>query len=92
MASDSNGLADIFKITYEVLAPNDTIPIKSPLFFLRDDGNFGDRKAGDAVYSVKQPTNAEGSTGVFTFVITAEDFSGLKSDELLVPVTISNPI
>ena len=91
-ASDSNGLADIFKVTYVVLAPNDTTPIVSPLFFLRDDGNFGDRIAGDGIYSVKQPTNAEGSTGVFTFVITAEDFSGLKSDELLVPVTLTNPL
>ena len=93
MASDSNGLADIFKITYEVLPPNETLTVKSPLFFLRDDGAFGDKIAGDAVYSVKQatnPTSEGGSTGVFTFIITAEDFSGLKSDELLVPVTLTD--
>lgn len=95
MVSDSNGLADIFKITYEVLPPNDTLTVKSPLFFLRDDGAFGDIKAGDGIYSVKQPTNptnAGGSIGVFTFIITAEDFSGLKSDELLVPVTLTDTI
>jgi len=95
MASDSNGLSDIFKITYEVLPPNDTLTVKSPLFFLRDDGEFGDINAGDGIYSVKQPTNptnAGGSIGVFTFIITAEDFSGLKSDELLVPVTLTDPL
>lgn len=94
MASDSNGLADIFKITYDVLAPNDTIPKSDQTFFLRDDGNFGDIKAGDGIYTVKQPTNSPvegGSTGLFTFIITAEDFSGLKSDELLVPVLLTDP-
>ena len=94
MASDSNGLADIFKITYDVLAPTDTIPKSDQTFFLRDDGNFGDRNASDGVYSVKQPTNSPmegGTTGIFSFIITAEDLSGLKSNELLVPVLLTDP-
>ena len=86
--SDSNGLSDIRKVTYDILRVSDSTLIEDRTFVMLDNGTLGDRIAFDGIYSVKQPTNPTGATGVFIFLITAEDFAGLKSEELSVPVTI----
>ena len=88
--SDSNGLSDVRKVTYDIFRVSDSTLIEDQTFVMRDDGTLGDRVALDGIYSVKQPTNPTGSTGIFIFLITAEDFAGLKSDELSVPVTITD--
>ncbi|MCH8288024.1 MAG: hypothetical protein IID12_02820 [Candidatus Marinimicrobia bacterium] len=88
--SDANGLSDIRKVTYDIFRVSDSTLIEDQSFVMRDDGSFGDRVALDGIYSVKQPTNPTGATGVFIFLITAEDFAGLKSEELGVPVTITD--
>ena len=87
--SDSNGLADIRKVTYDALAPDSEL-VQSPSFFFRDDGLSGDRTAGDGIYSVKQPTTSTVRIGIWTFFIKAEDFSGVKSDTIHVPIVITN--
>jgi len=88
--SDSNGLSDIRKVTYDIFRVSDSTLIQDQTFVMRDNGTFGDRVALDGIYSVKQPTNPTGATGLFIFLITAEDFAGLKSDTLQVPVTITD--
>ena len=60
---------------------------------MRDDGLLGDKTHGDGIYSVTQPTtpaNKGGKAGVFDFLITAEDFAGLKSDTLIITVTLTD--
>ena len=87
---DSNGLSDIRKVTYDIYNNNDSTLIRDVTFVMGDDGLLGDKTPGDGIYSVKQPTNPAGATGVFDFLITAEDFAGLKSDTLKVTVTLIN--
>ena len=91
--SDSNGLSDIRKVTYDVFIHNDSTLKQDVTFVMRDDGLFGDKIAGNGIYSVTQPTNPaneDGKTGIFDFLIKAEDFAGLKSDTLKVTVTLTN--
>ena len=88
--TDSNGLSDIRKVTYDIFRNSDSTLIRDDTFVMRDDGLLGDRTSGDGIYSVTQPTNPTGATGVFDFLITAEDFAGLKSDTLSVTVTLTN--
>ncbi|MCH7954686.1 MAG: hypothetical protein IIC40_02985 [Candidatus Marinimicrobia bacterium] len=88
--TDLNGLSDIRKVGYDIFRNSDSTLIQDDSFVMRDDGLFGDRTSGDGIYSVIQPTNPTGDTGVFDFLITAEDFAGLKSDALKVKVTLTN--
>ncbi len=87
---DSNGLSDIRKVTYDIYNNNDSTLIRDNTFIMIDDGTSGDKNPGDGIYSVTQPTRPTGATGVFDFLITAEDFAGLKSDTLKVTVTLTN--
>ncbi len=88
--TDSNGLSDIRKVVYDIFRKSDSTLILDDTFVMRDDGLFGDNISGDGIYSVTQPTNPTGETGVFDFLITAEDFAGVKSDTLKVTVTLIN--
>ena len=91
--SDSNGLSDIRKVTYDVFIHNDSTLKQDVTFVMRDDGLFGDKIAGNGIYSVTQPTNSAnqgGKPGVFDFLIIAEDFVGVESDTLKVTVTLTN--
>ncbi len=88
--TDSNGLSDIRKVTYDIFKNIDSTLLQDNTFVMRDDGLFGDNISGDGIYSVTQPTNPTGDIGVFDFLITAEDFAGLKSDTLIVTVTLIN--
>ena len=91
--TDSNGLSDIRKVTYDVFRHTDSTLIQDNTFVMIDDGTLGDKISGDGIYSVTQPTrpaNEGGSTGTFDFLIKAEDFTGEKSDTLTVTVTLTN--
>lgn len=88
--TDSNGLSDIRKVGYDIFRNSDSTLIQDDTFVMRDDGLLGDKIQGDGIYSVTQPTNPTGDTGVFDFLITAEDFSGEESDTLTVTVTLTN--
>ena len=91
--TDSNGLSDIRKVTYDIFNVNDSTLIQDNTFVMVDNGSLGDKISGDGIYSVTQPTrpaNEGGSTGIFDFLIKAEDFTGEKSDTLKVTVTLTN--
>ena len=88
--TDSNGLSDIRKVTYDIFRKSDSTLLQDDTFVMRDDGLFGDKILGDGIYSVTQPTTPTGDTGVFDFLITAEDFAGLKSDTLIITVTLTD--
>jgi len=88
--TDSNGLSDIRRVAYDIFRNSDSTLIRDDTFVMRDDGLFGDKISGDGIYSVTQPTTPTGDTGVFDFLITAEDFAGLKSDTLVVTVALTN--
>ena len=88
--SDSNGLSDIRKVTYDIFRVSDSTLIRDNTFIMIDDGTTGDKIPGDGIYSVTQPTNPTGATGIFDFLIFAEDFAGIKSDTLKVTVTLTN--
>ena len=91
--TDSNGLSDIRKVVYDIFRKSDSTLILDNSFVMRDDGLLGDKTPGDGIYSVTQPTtpaNKGGKAGVFDFLITAEDFAGLKSDTLIITVTLTD--
>jgi len=95
-ATDPQGPDDIVSVTYSVRKP-DGIVNSSDLWFLRDDGDFGDEHADDGIYTVFQPTNTQSELqGLFTFYFVAKDVSGAISDTLKTSitnpgVTITNP-
>ena len=91
-ASDPDGQADLREVFFRNLdSPSDT----TRKFFLLDDGHIhglsGDTTANDGTYSIIVQLPYGTPAGTSRFLFGATDFSGLSSNTILHPITITNP-
>jgi hypothetical protein len=91
-ANDSDGLADIYSVSYRTLKPDSTYANSGNPIHMFDDGKAefpsGDAAANDGIYtySTNVPSNAALGTYVYTFF--AFDRSSASSDTIVHRMTI----
>jgi len=88
VASDPNGMSDIYRVFYELYDPSGAILVNSQgisQFAMYDNGDTegtGDVIADDGTYSFKLTFPNSVATGTWEFKFQAEDFSGEFSEIL----------
>jgi len=79
--TDPDGLNDIQYVQVTIEQPDGELINNS--WLLRDDGNYGDRNAGDGIYSIEFPTNqASKLHGFWHFYFVAVDKGQNTSNQL----------
>lgn len=81
--SDPDGLVNVS----DVEARSDVLGLRLPL---RDDGQGGDRRAGDGLYTVRIQVPADFPAGAFPFRLTATDRDGLAAEPIPFTVTFTD--
>ncbi len=94
-AEDGNGLGDISQVYFKLFRPDGSqVDPQNGLgyFLMVDDGNFdtfGDRTAGDGIYSFKNSFSATTQTGQWKFEFQAKDKSGNLSNTIIHMMTVN---
>ncbi len=79
--TDPDGLSDIQYVEVTIQQPDGEMIDNS--WLLRDDGNYGDQRAGDGIYSIEFPTNqASKLHGFWHFYFIAVDKNNHVSNKL----------
>jgi len=81
--ADPDGLDDIKRVSFTVLKPDSSLGSEGQPISLADNGDlrqWGDKTAGDGIYSIIIMLEATNDTGRYVYRLTAEDFSGAVSD------------
>ncbi|MHB1688427.1 MAG: choice-of-anchor X domain-containing protein [Ignavibacteriaceae bacterium] len=86
---DSVGLQDVASVFFNSFLPPDGHPSSSNPIPLHDDGTFGDKVAGDGIYSTYIILPPVGVTkGAYRFEFQAKSFSGKLSNKIIHNVVI----
>jgi hypothetical protein len=92
---DGNGPGDISQVYFKLFRPDGSqVDPQNGLgyFLMVDDGNFdtfGDRTAGDGIYSFKNSFSATTQTGQWKFEFQAKDKSGNLSNTIIHLMTVN---
>ncbi len=88
-ASDSNGANDIASVFFNSFIPPDGHPSSQNPFSLNDNGDNGDKVAGDGIYSVTVVLPPQGVTkGTYRWEFQARDRSGELSNKIIHNIVI----
>jgi len=88
MASDTDGLSDILKVSFNSYKPDNSLTGGSP-FLMYDDGQSGgDSKAGDGIYTLTVALPSTTTPGAYRFEFEAVDRSSAVSNVLVHTITI----
>ncbi|MHB8578760.1 MAG: choice-of-anchor X domain-containing protein [Ignavibacteriaceae bacterium] len=81
---DSVGLWDVASVFFNSFIPPDGHPSSTNPIPLHDDGTFGDKVAGDGIYSTYIVLPPQGVTkGTYRFEFQAKNFSGKLSNKII---------
>lgn len=87
--SDSNGLNDIASVFFNSFIPPDGHPSSQNPFSLNDNGDSGDKVAGDGIYSLTVVLPPQGVTkGTYRWEFQAKDRSGALSNKIIHNIVI----
>ena len=90
-AADPDGLDDIKRVSFTILKPDSSLGNQGQPISLADNGEldlWGDRVAGDGVYSIIIMLESDNDPGPYVYRFTAEDYSGAVSDTVFHPVVL----
>ncbi len=89
MVQDSVGLWDVASVFFNSFIPPDGHPSSTNPVLLHDDGTFGDKIAGDGIYSTYIVLPPQGVTkGTYRFEFQAKNFSGKLSNKIIHNVVV----
>ncbi len=80
-ADDPQGLADVKKVYFNMINPDDT-PFEYNPVPLYDDGNYGDQTARDGLFSISVSMSSQTDRGIYQLRFFAEDYANTLSDSL----------
>ncbi|MBN2031481.1 hypothetical protein JW824_14705 [bacterium] len=86
-ADDPQGLADVKKVYFNMINPDDT-PFEYNPVPLYDDGNYGDQIPGDGLFSISVLMSSQTDKGIYQFRFFAEDYAQVISDSLTHRLTV----